>query len=110
MGWLHGKPKNWSESRLDRYRTSHKRLPPMPEVTAGQYLVEAFNELGRVSAGFSMIPLTWGEIDAYARLTGEISERFEARALRRMSAAYIEGYRLSEDEFSIPPWQPVSEG
>lgn len=108
MGWLHGKPKSWGESRLERYRASQNSLPPMPVIKAGQYLVEAFNELGRVSSGFSMIPLTWAEIDAYARLTGEITERFEARALRRMSVAYIEGYRLSEDEFSIPPWQPVS--
>lgn len=76
----------------------------MPMVDAGGYLVRAFQEIGRLSIGFSLAPLTWAEIDAYARLTGEIKEPFEAKIIRRMSEAYLEGFRAGEDEFSIPPW------
>lgn len=82
-----------------------KSPPPLPPLASGGYLYNAFREAGMVSMGFGQMPLTWAEIDAYARLTGEITTPFEARMLRAMSQAYLSGLRAGEDEFSIPPWE-----
>ncbi len=78
----------------------------MPPIKAGRYLVEAFNDSGRMSVGgFGPSPLTWLEIDAFARRTGAIAEPWEARCLRVMSASYLEGLDLGKNPLGIPPWE-----
>jgi len=72
---------------------------------AGSYLFEAFCELGMVQSGLSgLLPLSWTEIDAFARLTKAFAEPWEARLIRRLSNAYLEGHRLGADPVGIPPW------
>jgi hypothetical protein len=81
------------------------RRQPMPPLDAGQYLADAFGEIGRItSTGFGPVPLTWAEIDAYARQTGTLSEPWEARCLRAMSHAYLEGLEIGKNALGREPW------
>lgn len=69
----------------------------LPEVGDGAYLVTAFFALN------SGALLPWAEIDAYARMTGVISEAWEAELMRAMSVAYLEGLRAGEDPLAYSP-------
>lgn len=72
---------------------------------AGNYLFEAFLETGMFSTGMSISPLSWSEIQAYAALTKIVTEPHEARLIKQMSEAYLEGYHEgSGDALSSPPW------
>lgn len=48
-------------------------------------------------------PLSWADVDAYARLTGAISEPWEARWLYRASAAYCEEMGRGKNPLCIAP-------
>lgn len=48
-------------------------------------------------------PLSWADVDAYARLTGAISEPWEARWLYRASAAYCEELGRGKNPLCIAP-------
>lgn len=45
----------------------------------------------------------WLEIDAFARLTGQIEEPWEAEALHAMCAAYLEEIKGGEDPLRAAP-------
>ena len=57
------------------------------------YLLDAMRELGWASTG-GMGPtvLPWSEIAAYGKATAQRFVPWETRALRAMSAAFIDGY------------------
>lgn len=79
--------------------------PPLPEITAGGYLIRCFSELGRIgNNGFGPQPLSWAEIEAYAAATEEISTPMEKRELRDMSKGYIRGLTLGKDGLAIAPY------
>lgn len=59
--------------------------------------------MGAVSLGFGVEPLRWSEIDAYARLTGDITQPWEARTVRAMSEAYCRWRKLGEDALCMTP-------
>jgi hypothetical protein len=73
-------------------------------VRAGEYLVEAWDVLGRVerTPGVGSSPLRFTEIVAAHPWTNTE----ERRALREMSEAYMEGVTIGEDVLGIPPWSP----
>ena len=48
-------------------------------------------------------PLSWLEIDAYVRLTGAVSEPWEARWLHQASAAYCEEVERGKSPLCIAP-------
>lgn len=57
-----------------------------------------------VSAGAAgPVPLTWGEIQAYAATSFSLTA-LEAAGLRQMSAAYLSGYRNGDNPLARPPW------
>lgn len=77
---------------------------PMPKINAGQYLIEAFHELGRADqTGMATRPLQWAEIEAYAQATQDISEPWEKRTLRKMSEAYVAWLSRGADVFALGP-------
>lgn len=83
-----------------------KSAQPLPPIEAGRYLVEAFRDLGRFSStGFGPAVLTWAEIDAFARQTNAITDPWEARSLREMSAAFIEGLEIGKNPLGRAPWE-----
>jgi hypothetical protein len=80
-------PKDDQRTRRERY-TDMGRPPPEPDVPAeGAWLWVWFWEVAaaRPEQG---APLSWGELAAWQRLTGEIVQPHEARLLMRMDAAY----------------------
>ena len=91
-------------SRWQQYEAKHKRQPPLPPVDQGQYILAAWHELGRMEVAFGRMPLSWSEIDAYARMTRAITEPWEARVIRDMSREYIAGLDLGADPLAIEPW------
>lgn len=84
-----------------RSRMRDYKVPPLPDVAGGEYMRDAFIALGMARDGV----LPWAEIDAFARLTGGISDAWEAHTLRLMSAAYLDGLQLGEDPLAIPPME-----
>ena len=78
---------------------------PLPDVHAGRYLIEALMDVGPVKsdpmAGPSVVP--WTEIAGYREAGGIISEPWECRAVRDMSAAFLRGLREGENPLSIMP-------
>ena len=77
----------------------------MPNLVAGRYLAEAFRDLGRfTSTGFGPVPLTWTEINAFACQTGVISEPWEARCVRDMSVAFLDGIEVGKNPLGKAPW------
>ena len=62
--------------------------------TVEGYLLTSAQNLGwTTGTGFGPSPLTWAEIDAYARCTGDLKEPWEFQTIRDMSMAYIVGYQ-----------------
>lgn len=57
----------------------------MPVIGAGQYLADAFVDLGAAEA-------TWGAMRDYAACTGVLSEPWEFATLIRMKRAYSSEY------------------
>lgn len=99
-----GKTKPWPHTRLEQYR-KEGREPPFPKIQHGHHLINALFEVGPTKHGAmgGEEPVGWLDVDAYARLTEEITEPWEARALIEMSRAYLNGKRSGTDVLSIPP-------
>lgn len=80
---------------------------PLPRVEAGEYLLNAFFEVGpTMQGGMGEAPLHWQEVDAYARQTQAISEPWEARALVQMSRAYLDGQVVGTQPLGKMPVEP----
>jgi len=73
---------------------------------AGEYLIEWLSgDLGWCDADGmgNMRPLAWLEIDAYARTCGLDLEPWEARQIRAMSSAYVEGLNRGKTPMTVAP-------
>ena len=92
--------------RIDEYTTASK-APPLPELSEYQALIwRAFLEVGPAMPGFSgEVPLSWSEVDAYARNTPEITEAWEIQALVLMSRGYLDEKRRGADVFTVAPME-----
>lgn len=84
----------------------------LPGLDGGEYLLSALFEAGpsEYHATGGEIGLTWLTLDAYARSTGTLSEPWEFRALREMSAAYIKAKNEGANIFCIPPTEQDQQG
>lgn len=74
---------------------SSENIPDEPDIPhVGGYLWVWFWELvgGRASNGFCPLPISWTEIEAWARLTSTDLSPYDALTLRRMDAAYLNAY------------------
>lgn len=79
----------------------------MPELSDYESaILSAFSEAGPTMPGaMGDVPLSWLEVDAYARQTSAISDPWEARALVYMSGAYLEGRAHGANPLAIPPME-----
>lgn len=71
-------------------------VSPMPEVPVeAQHVWEWFWALSaaRGSNGFSLVPIAYTEIEAWARLTGAEPEPWEVMAIKAMDKAMLEESR-----------------
>ena len=78
---------------------------PFEPINAGDYLWAAFWRLYpcRPEPMGGLRPIDWTDLDAFARCTGRISERWEFEALHDMADAYVRGMIEGRDPFSKDP-------
>lgn len=76
-----------------------------------EYITFWFDELGRAKGlGQGIVPLEWGEINAWRDLLQVQLSVWEARMLPMMSRAYVSGYYDGTDPASMPPFNPDDSG
>lgn len=69
----------------------------------GEYLLDALFNVGPTDyRGGEEAPISWSELVAYAKGTGDISEPWELRAVMSMSRAYFRA-KMDRNIHSIPP-------
>lgn len=69
------------------------------------YLIDWLLEAGPdMPGGMGAAPLTWGEIESWARLTGHQVAPWEAEILRHLSIAFVQQYQLAKEPDCPPPW------
>jgi len=109
-GHLHAVPRNCDgESWLARAKRLKQPLG-LPELDGGEYLLDAMFRLNPVrSNGFGLRATDWPEIEAFARLTGRISEPWEAEALFDMCRGYAEALEAGSDPLAMSPAQITDE-
>lgn len=92
------------KSRLQILKEKN-RVPDLPEVSAGQYLVDYLLEVGPVSAaGMGSDRITCVEISKWMELIGITLAPWEVRLLRRLSGEYAgESHRATAHDCP-PPW------
>lgn len=77
----------------------------MPPVSA-PHIVEWLLDIGLTqAAGMGSVPLSWTEIVAWQQATSVTLAPWEARLIRRLSAAYLAESRAAESETCPPPWR-----
>jgi hypothetical protein len=118
MAWLQATPKPDPRSRrgklaeqstaprLSRIAAlkAKKVVPPMPPNPA-PHITDRLIEMGLTqAAGMGAVPLSWGEINAWCDRTAVDLEPWEARLIRRLSAAYLAESHKADDENCPPPW------
>lgn len=85
QAWLSITPENSSTTNRERY--GEGLLPDIDEHYC--YLPDYLHQIGTAGRGFdSLVPLTFHEIEAWARMTRADLTPFEVTAIRAMSAAY----------------------
>lgn len=76
----------------------------IPDVGPGQYLLNALFDMGPTICGaFGETAVDWPTLTSFAQCTDVPFEAWELRALKDMSARYLEGRRAGADHNSIPP-------
>lgn len=78
--------------------------PPLVEVDAGQYLIDAMFALGpsRPLGGGGLRATDWPEIAGYAAAQGPFA-RWELQALADMCAHWCRGYRHGASALAVSP-------
>lgn len=80
-------------------------MPPIPP--AGAHIITHLFEAGPVMAGpAGALALTWGEIEAWQRATATPLTPWEARTLRRISAAYAGELHAATEPDAPAPYTP----
>ena len=73
---------------------------PMPDLGSDDWTAFLFVDAGRYgSTGMGPVPLTWAEIDAWARNAGTPVDPAEMRLVRSMSVAFVNGLGADEAPF-----------
>ncbi|NKX40348.1 hypothetical protein HGG71_02570 [Rhodobacteraceae bacterium R_SAG2] len=81
----------------------------MPDLSGYQEMLwRAFLEVGPTLPGaMGEVPVSWVEVDAYARHSPEITEPWEVQALVQMSQQYLAEKVKGADVFTVPPIERV---
>ncbi|WCK26654.1 phage tail assembly chaperone [Agrobacterium pusense] len=78
----------------------------MPDLEAGEYLLDALKELGPIrSNGMGLGAPDWQELVAFASANDLALQPWEFRLIRKMAAAYLSGFNSGEEPLSIPPME-----
>ncbi|AHD02952.1 hypothetical protein [Leisingera methylohalidivorans] len=81
--------------------------PPLPELSEYQSMIwRAFLEVGPAMPGsMDEVPLSWAEVDAFARNSPEITDAWEVQALVRMSQEYLSERRRGTEALTKAPME-----
>lgn len=80
----------------------------LPELSAGEYIVEAMMVMGPIrSSGMGEAATDWDIILPFVSVTGRLSERWEIETLADMCRIYAAGKVEGENPLSIPPVERV---
>jgi len=87
--------------------TANSTPAPFVELDAGEYLLNILIEAGPIKSGpmGGFQSLDWVDIAAYASLTMDTIEPWEASLIKKMSDAFVTGMNEGTSPFSIPPDQ-----
>ena len=85
------------ELALQQQLNSNENPPVIPPAVT--HVWAWFFELNRArQSGVSLSPLSWGEIDAYCRLTGQRMQRWELNLLAIFDTAFLDVMQKEEPE------------
>lgn len=100
------KPEGWKSSRMQMWLDEGLDLG-LPDISGVEYLRDwmAVDGLGwcQATAMGGAEPHSWAEIDAFSRVAGLYLEPWEARQIRSMSAAYVEGMVRGGEALKVSP-------
>lgn len=115
MAWLNATPQSKSKdvpnaphamSRLQELRANSKE-PQLPPEGAASHLVDYLFEAGPIVHGSNA--LGWIDIQAWQASTGVALEAWQARALRKLSHAYLDASIAAQSPECAPFWPPVEQ-
>ena len=79
-------PKGAEVSRSEAIREATGKVPEMPPLQAGGYLLDILLQVGPCSVdGGVMTPLNWREIEAYHNMTNNLTASGDAEAIMEKS-------------------------
>lgn len=92
LAWTHQTPKGGSVTNGVRYGVG------LPDIDEGcSHLAEMLEQMGVViQTGTGIVPLTFGEIESWSRLTRFEVKPSEARSIRQMSSAYANTFNTED--------------
>ena len=77
----------------------------MPEIEGGAQVIDYLQEVGPTMPGaMGPEPVSFAEIDAWARTTGYDPSAWEAQTIRRLSRVFVSQYAKSKEINSPAPW------
>lgn len=78
---------------------------PLPPVGSEKHLIDMLFDVGPLMAtGMGPTALSYGELAAWATMTGAYVAPWQARLLRGLSRAYLAELTQAEDPMRPPPW------
>lgn len=98
MGWWSATPKKSKQTRWQA--NGGGALPPVQLETVANWLAE----LGYVGQAMDLVPLSYVEIEAWAKLTAKPIDAWTVETLRLGSEAFIRGNNEGKKASSNPPW------
>jgi len=113
LAWLHAVPENKSSSEKSKPRWEilelrESPLLQLPEVKTDKHILDWLIELSFCDQGFSgPVPLSYQELDAWARLTNVLLTWEEARYIKMLSQEYCSQYSKSGQRDAPPPYTTV---
>ena len=104
FGYLRAPREGGKGSRWDEWVSANNTAPAMPDLGSMGFVADLFVKSGRYMRGGSEIaPLTYQEIEAFARVEIGIGVD-DMRLIRAMSVAFVDWLAFGRDVFCAPPW------
>lgn len=85
---------------------ARKELPPLPELEAGDYLLDELFTFGPYKKGpmGDIQARDWVDVWAFHKATGRVPKAWEREILLKMSREYVEGLNIGLSPLGIPPY------
>lgn len=112
MAWLQATPDKKPDkepppkSRWQQLEDRKSALVALPEIKSGGYLLSWLDELGWYSIGGmgSPIPLSWTDIDSWARVTQTNIDSDDALLIRHLSKLFVGKFSEAKDPSCPAPF------